>query len=577
MVIPAGTRQRVWKPKNRTGCKTCKIRKVKCDEEKPYCKRCTSTGRTCDGYDDTYTSPRSSQSPPTRANDQYDQCSFLPTAGSEVVRVESPVYLVPALRLETAEERDSFDFFTSHAVPSLRGFIDSSFWQCEVFQAAQQHPAIQNCIIALGAMHRRFYESDGSQITQIASFDKQLQFALRQSNAAIRNLVGGNGSKSTTDKLTLMTCSILFSSMACLQGQTKAAYDHLRSGIQMLNELDAQEEPETTASHHPIIIDSLRALFISLDLQARSIRPSADAASWVARPKSCSVDILPNAELNMASLLELLRYQEALLNHIHAFYQHIVFQPAENAPTILPEYHALLRRSHTSFTALNGLSAQQLAETGSNKGTDFTNALNTLHLQHSQISYLLRFPRADINSKFGMTLSLNTITDPYPTPFNPTTHFEHMFDLAVSLLPPLSTPGTQSHAKPVYTTATGPLSALWLVAMRAPSSCVRLRRRAVEIMLGQRRREGFWDGRAAGRIVERLMEVEVEREAGLVGRREEGREVEVSDESRIIAVIVRYGDQEGDGVEGEKPMVEYLSGRDVREGKGVPHLEYVVS
>ncbi|KAJ9486494.1 hypothetical protein VN97_g6839 [Penicillium thymicola] len=29
---------------------TCKIRRVKCDEEKPHCRRCISTGRQCDGY-----------------------------------------------------------------------------------------------------------------------------------------------------------------------------------------------------------------------------------------------------------------------------------------------------------------------------------------------------------------------------------------------------------------------------------------------------------------------------------------------------------------------------------------------
>ncbi|PVI01753.1 hypothetical protein DM02DRAFT_654231 [Periconia macrospinosa] len=36
--------------KSKTGCITCRIRKVKCDEQKPFCKRCISTGRTCDGY-----------------------------------------------------------------------------------------------------------------------------------------------------------------------------------------------------------------------------------------------------------------------------------------------------------------------------------------------------------------------------------------------------------------------------------------------------------------------------------------------------------------------------------------------
>lgn len=32
------------------GCLTCRMRKVKCDEQRPSCQRCLSTGRTCDGY-----------------------------------------------------------------------------------------------------------------------------------------------------------------------------------------------------------------------------------------------------------------------------------------------------------------------------------------------------------------------------------------------------------------------------------------------------------------------------------------------------------------------------------------------
>src|ERR1700712_3835315 len=36
--------------KSNTGCLSCKARKVKCDEDKPVCRRCLSTGRKCDGY-----------------------------------------------------------------------------------------------------------------------------------------------------------------------------------------------------------------------------------------------------------------------------------------------------------------------------------------------------------------------------------------------------------------------------------------------------------------------------------------------------------------------------------------------
>src|ERR1700761_9327607 len=36
--------------KSKTGCKTCKIRRVRCGEERPACRRCVATGRVCDGY-----------------------------------------------------------------------------------------------------------------------------------------------------------------------------------------------------------------------------------------------------------------------------------------------------------------------------------------------------------------------------------------------------------------------------------------------------------------------------------------------------------------------------------------------
>jgi hypothetical protein len=238
-----------------------RIRKVKCDEEKPFCKRCTSTGRTCDGYDVTFrppsNSPKSSPSP--------NQGNLHP--GGELVRSLSPVPLAPALRLQTPREQASFEFFTTHAVSSLRGFLDSPFWQRELLQAAHQHESIQHCIVALGAMHRRFYEGRSSHIHESELSDENLQFALRQSNQAIQGLLrstGPGGHMASIDKVTLMTCSILFSSMACLQGHQREGMQHLRSGIRLLNEIDNEEYDRS--ERHPINVDSLRPILIGLDM-----------------------------------------------------------------------------------------------------------------------------------------------------------------------------------------------------------------------------------------------------------------------------------------------------------------------
>ncbi|KAK0130445.1 hypothetical protein ONS96_000964 [Cadophora gregata f. sp. sojae] len=48
---PSGTKKpRASKPKVKSGCKTCKARRVKCDEKKPACDRCANFGRICGGY-----------------------------------------------------------------------------------------------------------------------------------------------------------------------------------------------------------------------------------------------------------------------------------------------------------------------------------------------------------------------------------------------------------------------------------------------------------------------------------------------------------------------------------------------
>jgi hypothetical protein len=268
-----------------------RIRKVKCDEEKPHCKRCTSTGRTCDGYDVNFRPPsHSSSNSPT------------PSGNSRLVRSQSPIPLAPALNLKTTQERDSFEFFTTYAVSSLRGFLDSPFWQREVLQAAHHHESIQHCIIALGAMHRRYYEGSVSHLIEADTTDQYLQFALRQSNQAIQGLLnaGHPGNRmASADKVTLMTCSVLFSSMACLQGHQKEGIQHVRSGIRLLNELDSEEDK---SDRHPINVDSLRSIFVGLDMQLRSIMTSQDAQYWEPPPRSQSPAVMQD-DLNSSSLI----------------------------------------------------------------------------------------------------------------------------------------------------------------------------------------------------------------------------------------------------------------------------------
>jgi hypothetical protein len=132
---------RAFKAKVRTRCMTVssvpasvhkpRVRRVKCDEVKPTCKKCTSIGRKCSGY----LTPPSSNNTPS------------PSKGS----------LTPESQLTESDlERRSFDFFCKRTVVIHSGIFDPTFWTRLVLQATHQEPAIIHAVIALGALHESF-------------------------------------------------------------------------------------------------------------------------------------------------------------------------------------------------------------------------------------------------------------------------------------------------------------------------------------------------------------------------------------------------------------------------------------
>ncbi|KAJ3490882.1 hypothetical protein NLG97_g5699 [Lecanicillium saksenae] len=48
--IASKPRQKVWATRARTGCLTCRVRHVKCDETRPECRRCLRGKKVCQGY-----------------------------------------------------------------------------------------------------------------------------------------------------------------------------------------------------------------------------------------------------------------------------------------------------------------------------------------------------------------------------------------------------------------------------------------------------------------------------------------------------------------------------------------------
>ncbi|KAJ5622224.1 hypothetical protein N7528_005456 [Penicillium herquei] len=177
-----------------TGCVTCKIRRVKCDETQPLCNRCTSTGRKCDGYKQWVPKALKRLQP-----------SIIPGAGEADFR--------------------SLDFLTRITAPALAGPLPVSFWVYDILQAAHQEPAVLHAAVAMSTLHEWLKFPTFSQ-----SEDAQRDFALQHYNKAIRCIVASQVSHLDA---VVMTC-ILFNGVEFLRGNISVGLSHYQHGQEIM-------------------------------------------------------------------------------------------------------------------------------------------------------------------------------------------------------------------------------------------------------------------------------------------------------------------------------------------------------
>ncbi|TDZ25955.1 Aspercryptin biosynthesis cluster-specific transcription regulator atnN [Colletotrichum orbiculare MAFF 240422] len=183
--------------KVRTGCLTCKIRKIKCDEGKPYCNRCTSTGRKCDGY--------STETP-------------------SVIRWQRP----QTLRFENAandEEARALQNYVENVAPFIAGPTDPYFWTHLVVQFSNFEPAVRHSVVAISLLFEDLQNGLDPRLDEVA---------LRHYNAAIFELkpVQNRG-------LVLIVC-LLFVCIEMLRSNAEAAVRHYNHGLAILDSSSSQ-------------------------------------------------------------------------------------------------------------------------------------------------------------------------------------------------------------------------------------------------------------------------------------------------------------------------------------------------
>ncbi|KAL6918991.1 hypothetical protein FSST1_003017 [Fusarium sambucinum] len=250
-------RQRAYHTKSKTGCRTCKIRKVRCDEQKPACDRCTSTGRVCDGY--------ASPSPPSASPSSISQSPSPQRHNSPNPTVD----LKLVLPRQSPDEVRSYTYFLEVTAPSLAGSFYADFWLSEVPRVCLSDPAIWHAVVSLGSAHEDFAEyGQGSRSL----------FALKQFNSSIRCLTESRSPRHA-DRWRALIVSTIFTYICTIKGLHHQTRIHLQAGCNLLRELqDHDAKPsklgqlqETTVASVPISIAPIQSILMNLEMQSNSL------------------------------------------------------------------------------------------------------------------------------------------------------------------------------------------------------------------------------------------------------------------------------------------------------------------
>ncbi|KAK1705922.1 uncharacterized protein BDZ83DRAFT_594062 [Colletotrichum acutatum] len=196
--------------KVRTGCLTCKVRKIKCDESRPSCKRCTATGRKCDGY--------------PHVADLTDVSSSSPGSGPSVVLTVQPSRASPGV--SSPSDNRALQYFAEAVGPLLSGAVDPYFWTHIVMQFSTFEPAVTHSILAISDLYEQFHTGTDEIVAP-----RDYSFAVRHYNAAMRELIG----MKTQDKHpTVLLVCLLFICIEFLQSGREAAIKHCKHGVALL-------------------------------------------------------------------------------------------------------------------------------------------------------------------------------------------------------------------------------------------------------------------------------------------------------------------------------------------------------
>lgn len=213
----ATKRSRASLPKSKTGCRTCKFRRVKCDEGKPICLRCTKFGVECEGYD-----VQSSINPPSSRQPR----PLLPQ-----IKNNTPIQIIQRTAVfQDQSEYQYFLHFRDEVTLNLASIAPQPIWNTVLLRACNDSLALRDLTSSVAALSL----SRNSTRTNINSSEHRM-FAARYYGKALRGIqVQINTSNDTDATRFALLASLLVFYFESLQGEHANAIKHIKSAMSMM-------------------------------------------------------------------------------------------------------------------------------------------------------------------------------------------------------------------------------------------------------------------------------------------------------------------------------------------------------
>ena len=203
-----------------------RIRKVKCDEGRPACHRCVSTGRICDGY--------GIWGGGGNFYGHRQRCT-----GSKVSSIAPWPPACLSIFAVGTEEKQYYEWFRCRTAKKIPGLFVLTFWDTLILQASLSEPAVLHAVLTLSSFHRKEILHGNRQSRNEDPPDQQEQFMLQHYIKAIIHLQPHFSTKNSESvRVALITC-VVFISLELLRGHFKTAQTYLQNGLKVLRKMQS--------------------------------------------------------------------------------------------------------------------------------------------------------------------------------------------------------------------------------------------------------------------------------------------------------------------------------------------------